>query len=79
MGIRTMVAETKMYDLKEGDKVVLSDTNTLQHLTIFFQYIDGRHRGVWNIGGFEFEGNLYGLFHWNASQKYYFYERDKDE
>ena len=69
----------KQYDLGVGDKVVLTTTNTSDITTMLYNGMDLRNQGVWSISGITFKGNLYGKFHWNTSQKYWYYEEDKDE
>jgi len=71
--------EVKQFDLEYGTKVILVDRETLQYTTMFYQGMDTTHTGVWKMSGMNFKGNLYGNFHWNDSQKYYYYEYSEDE
>ena len=68
----------KQYDLPIDTKVILVDRKTLQYTTMFWQGMDGSY-GKWKMSGMKFTGNLYGKFHWNESQKYYYYEFTEDE
>lgn len=66
----------KQYDIPYGDKVVLVDTVTLQYTTMFYMGMDTTNKGTWKMSGYEFKGNLFGKFHWNTSQKYWYYRQE---
>ncbi len=68
----------KQYELEFGDRVVLEDRVALSYTTMFFQEMDKANVGVWKMSGYKFKGNLYGEFHWDTSQSYYYY-REEDE
>ena len=67
-----------MYDIPRGDKVVLMDQETLQYTTMFFDGMDGAY-GKWKVSGEILIGNFYGTYHYNTSQKYWFYKPEEDE
>ena len=68
----------KMYGIPVGDKVVLIDRETLQYTTMFFEGMDGAY-GKWRVSGHTLIGNFYGSYHWNTSQKYWYYKHEEDE
>jgi len=69
----------KMYELPYGAKVVLMNEETLQYNTMFFKGMDTTNNGVWSLSNYEFKGRLFGTFHYNNSQLYWFYKPDEDE
>jgi hypothetical protein len=69
----------KQYELSYGDKVILIDRNTLTYTTMFYQEMGMDNLGVWEMSGHKFKGNLYGKFHWNTSQRYWYYEEEAEE
>lgn len=70
---------TKQYDIPKGDKVVMRDTDG-EFISMTFLGMDGAY-ARWQVGEETLVGNFYGLFHYNTSQKYWYYEPEdnKDE
>ena len=74
-----MTKSIKQYDIPRGDKVVMRDSND-NPISMKFLGMDGAY-GKWQVGEEVLIGNYYGLFHYNTSQKYWYYEPEelKDE
>jgi len=74
-----MKKSIKQYDIPKGDKVVMRDSND-NPISMKFLGMDGAY-GKWQVGEEVLIGNYYGLFHYNNSQKYWYYEpaENKDD
>lgn len=65
----------RQFELIAGDKVLFA--HDLDFVTLEYLGMTGAN-GSWMFAKEEIKTNFYGLFHWNNSQKYYFYEPEDD-
>jgi len=74
---REVIKDTiKQYNIPKGDKVVMRDSER-DFINMTFLGMDGAY-GRWQIGEEVLIGNYKGLFHRNNSQKYWYYQPDKE-
>jgi len=67
----------KQHEIPKGDKVVMRD-NDRGFSNIYFLGMYGAY-SKWLINDATLVGNFYGLFHYNTSQKYWYYEPEENK